>query len=76
MEIEQNIGINTVSFAYPNGNYSENVISTLMNNGFACAVTTKRKYLKKNISLFELPRIGVHEDISNTIPLFVYRLLV
>jgi len=64
------------TFAYPNGNYDENVQHVLQECVFAGAVTTKKGFLGRDTPLMEIPRIGIHEDISNTIPMFRARILL
>jgi len=71
-EIDQSI----VLIAYPNGNYSKDVIKILPKYGVRAAVTTKRGLVHDSISLYELPRIALHEDISNSESLLQWRLFV
>ena len=63
-------------FAYPNGNYNNTTIKILKKIGFQAAVTTKRGFVSHSINITELPRIAMHEDISNNTPLFYWRILV
>lgn len=74
--IEQSLGVKVTTFAYPNGNYNADVLTLLQEGDFAGAVTTKRGYLKQSTSLMEIPRIGMHEDISDTYALFHGRILL
>lgn len=74
--IEYHLGIPVTLFAFPNGNYSTPAIAVLEQNNFLGAVTTRRGYVDKNTSLMELPRIGMHDDVTNTIPMFFSRLLL
>lgn len=73
--IEDRLGVPVTLFAYPNGNYTPQMIGMLKQSGFLGAVTTKRGYVDKNTSLMEMPRIAMHDDVSKTIPLFFSRLL-
>ena len=77
-KIENEIGQPCLSFAYPNGNYSNEVISVLQDSGIMAAVTTSRGYVTaaNTSTLFELPRIAVHDDVSCSCSLFWWRLLV
>ena len=63
-------------FAYPNGNYNATVLSTLPGSGIEVAVTTRRGLVQPDSPLLELPRIGVHEDVSKTLPLLQWRLFI
>lgn len=74
--IGRKIGKKCVFFAYPNGNYNESIISSLGNAGFTAALTTKRGYVSSDSTLLELPRVGVHEDVSCNLPLFLWRLII
>ncbi|MBT1071828.1 polysaccharide deacetylase family protein [Pelotalea chapellei] len=74
--IETCIGKRVGLFAYPNGNTTAGIRKVLAENGFHAAVTTRRGYLESEGSLLEVPRIGIHEDVSSNIPLFRSRMLL
>ena len=74
-EIEQRLGRPPTFFAYPNGNYSDDLQALLKQKGFRGAFTTRKGWFDNNVGLFEIPRIGMHEDVSSTIPLFYARIL-
>lgn len=59
-------------FCYPNGGYSDQMIGLLKETGYRAAVTTRFGYEDGNSGreLYRLHRIGIHNDITNTIPLF------
>ena len=46
-------------FAYPNGDYNDSVISTVMAAGFGAAITTAPRPWERNDQLFALPRVGI-----------------
>ncbi len=78
-EILENKGINFVPiFCYPNGNYNQDIINCVKESGYNAAVTTKRGHIDlrniKQLDLFTLPRIGIHNDISYTESLFQWRI--
>ncbi len=75
-DIHSQIDVSAEYFAYPNGNYTQQVLPMLTVSGITAAVTTKRGLVKKDSPLLELPRIAVHEDISSTLALFQWRLFV
>lgn len=75
-EIEHRLGGTVRTFAYPNGNYSESIRDFLAENGFNAAVTTRKGFLTREMPLMEIPRIAIHEDVSNTIPMFRSRILL
>jgi len=74
--IEDRLGVPVTLFAYPNGNYTPQMIGMLERNGFLGAVTTRRGYVDGNTPLMEMSRIAMHDDVSKTIPLFFSRLLL
>ncbi|WP_190294904.1 polysaccharide deacetylase family protein [Marinobacter sp. R17] len=57
--IESWTGIKPKHFAYPNGNYSENVLDALSAFGFSTLVTTKPGIWDGSRSLMEIPRLGI-----------------
>jgi len=73
--IEDQLGIQVNYFAYPNGNFNKDIKKLLKRIGFKGAVTTQKKLIDEKVSLFEIPRIGMHDDVSNSIPLFIARIL-
>jgi peptidoglycan/xylan/chitin deacetylase (PgdA/CDA1 family) len=75
-DIDKNLGLHVNHFAYPNGNYNSALIKILTRVGFKSAVTTRKGRLDNKTSFYEIPRIGVHEDVSNTIPLLIARILM
>ena len=75
-QIEKRIKKQVNFFAFPNGNYNKKVLAILRDTQFAAAVTTMRGYINISSHLLELPRISIHDDISCTPPLFLWRLLV
>lgn len=74
-DIEQILGCKVSTFAYPNGNYNESIRDFLAESGFKAAVTTRKGFLARGAPLMEVPRIAMHEDVSNTIPMFRSRIL-
>jgi len=68
------LGIDSPIFAYPNGRMTDEAVSKLEELNYTAAVTTQRGYVLGGTSLFGIPRIGIHEDVSNTTPLFLARL--
>ncbi len=61
-------------FCFPNGDYSPRALE-LVGNNYLAAVTTKKGIVTANTcSNYELTRIGVHEEVSNSRRLFGARL--
>ena len=66
--IVDNLGVTPKLFAYPNGNLNQEIKNLVKKHGFTAAVTTRKGWVKDGADLFELPRIGMHEDVSKTLP--------
>lgn len=75
-ELENQLSVRPELFAYPNGNYNRDLPVILLRNNFKGAVNTHKKWFGKEVPLFGIPRIGIHEDVSCTIPLFFARILL
>ncbi len=62
-------------FCYPNGSYNKEITVMVKAAGYQAAVSTHFGF-ENDLpqDLFSLKRIGIHNDISSTIPLFAYRL--
>jgi hypothetical protein len=62
-------------FCYPNGSFNQEIQNTVRDCGYEAAVTTKFGFEgKKPVDYFGIKRIGVHNDISSTLPLFSFHL--
>jgi peptidoglycan/xylan/chitin deacetylase (PgdA/CDA1 family) len=66
-----------VPLAYPNGNYNDNVINLVKKHGYNLAVTTKKGWVRRSDGerIFELDRIGIHQDMTSTNAMFGCRIL-
>ena len=58
------------AFCYPNGDYSPELARLVEEAGYRCAVTTRNGTVEDSPGPFELCRILLHDDISNTRALF------
>lgn len=62
--------------AYPNGNYNDKIIRLVGEAGYQAAVTMDRQlYDPTEQSQYTIPRIGMHDDVTNTEALFQARIL-
>jgi len=62
-------------FCYPNGAYTEAVVQHVKAAGYVAALTTDTGWeTTTRPDLFRLHRVGVHNDISRTTPLFALQL--
>ncbi len=75
-QLENHLGRPIDLFAYPNGNFNKDLQAILKRHGFTGAVTTSKGWVGNETALLEIPRIGIHEDVSQTIPLFFARILL
>lgn len=73
-DIKNHLGIFPEFFAYPNGNYTLEIKEILKKHGFKAATTTNRGKVENDVDPFEIPRIGMHEDVSNTESMFLARM--
>jgi peptidoglycan/xylan/chitin deacetylase (PgdA/CDA1 family) len=61
--------------AYPNGNYDREIIERVKAAGFVAAVSTRFGFEGcSSTDFFELKRVGVHHDMSATLPLFSFHI--
>jgi peptidoglycan/xylan/chitin deacetylase (PgdA/CDA1 family) len=62
-------------FCYPNGNYSAEIAERVRLAGYQGAVSTQPGWETRIPSdLFGLRRVGIHHDVTQTVPLFALRL--
>ena len=61
-EIEEKLGKEVKCFAYPYGDYNEEIIELVKTAGFACAVTTHPFPISKLTNFYALGRIGIDSD--------------
>jgi len=64
-QLEQRFGTRVTSFCYPNGDYSPAALA-LVRKHYACAVTTQTGWNTIKSDPFQLRRISIHEDATNT----------
>ena len=62
-------------FCYPNGTYSDEVVGRVKAAGYIGAVTTDFGWeTRMPRDLFRLRRVGIHNDIARTTPLFAFHM--
>lgn len=69
------MNITDISFCYPNGNYSNEIVSIVKEHLFSLAVTCDPGINKHGSDLYTLKRISLHEDICSSSNLFYYHLV-
>lgn len=71
--IEEHLGSRPRTFCYPNGDYNEGAVN-LVRTAYLGAVTTRPGWNSPSSNVYELTRVGVHEDVSRTREAFLSRL--
>lgn len=74
-KIEYMLGKTCSLFCYPNGNVNNKAKEIIKKLNFQGAVTTKRGYVDPFSDYLEIPRFGVHEDISHNEALLMWRIV-
>lgn len=73
-DIVERLHVTPDFFSYPNGNYTVAIKMLLKKHCFKAAVTTKKGIFDKNSDLLEIPRVAIHQDISETLPMLLGRI--
>ena len=67
-----------IPFAYPNGNYTDEIIGIVKDAGYSMALTTEKGWNPIGISgkyNYKLKRIGIHQDMTSTNAMFGCKIL-
>jgi len=74
-EIEQHLGKKITSISYPNGNYNEEIIEEAKSSGYETAFGTQNGLMAPDDNPFTIKRVNIHEDMTNSIPMFLARIV-
>jgi peptidoglycan/xylan/chitin deacetylase (PgdA/CDA1 family) len=74
-EIENQTGQEVKCFSFPNGNSSNQLIQLVKKCGYACSFIGDTGKIDGNADPYSLKRIGMHNDVSENLPMFACRLL-
>ena len=74
-DIEYQLGCRVRTFAYPNGNHTDDICCILEDSGFCGAVTTRKGLLASVTPPMKIPRVAIHDDVSFTVPMLRSRML-
>ncbi len=72
--IEKKLGKEINSFSYPNGSYTQEVVKLVKKSGYCIAFGTESGFVSSKDEPFTLKRINIHEDMTNSIPMFLARI--
>jgi peptidoglycan/xylan/chitin deacetylase (PgdA/CDA1 family) len=73
--VRQRFADTVPAFGYPNGSWSPAVAQQVKASGYQLAFTTRPGHVGCDDDPFSLPRMNIHEDMTNTTPMFIARLV-
>ncbi len=62
------------SFCYPNGGFTNEITEIVRDSGYQIAVTTRDGWNHIDGNIVALNRVGIHQDMASSVPLFASRL--
>lgn len=71
--IGKRLGKDICAFSYPNGDYSEQVMEAVRLVNYRVAFTTESGPVSVNDNRYSLRRRNIHEDMTDSIPMFLAR---
>jgi peptidoglycan/xylan/chitin deacetylase (PgdA/CDA1 family) len=72
--IELQLNAPIKSFSYPNGDYTKKIAERVRQCGYDIAFGTENGFITHLDNPFTLKRINIHEDMTNSIPMFLARI--
>jgi len=73
LQIAEHLASTCSAFCYPNGNYDDE-IKEIVTRYYSCAFTSRHGFVRHGDDLFELKRIGIHNDVTSTRAMFACRI--
>ena len=73
--IRSRLGVPTLMFSYPNGEFDDNAIDILKEQDVHYAFTANRGFIRKGSCILTLPRINIHDSNSKNMPMFLCTIL-
>lgn len=71
LNILQETGTSSIPvFCYPDGSFNERITMMVKDAGYKASVTTETGYTDAQSNRYKLKRVGIHDDVTKTIPLF------
>lgn len=68
--IEREAGVGVTSMSYPNGDWNSEIAAQVRARGFQSAFSMVRGPAASTTPLYAVPRVNIHEGVTNTVPLF------
>jgi hypothetical protein len=72
--IESKLNTTINSFSYPNGDCTKKIEKCVKEFGYEVAFGTQHGFVTHNDNPYTLKRTNIHEDMTNSIPMFLARL--
>jgi len=72
--IESHLSLTIKSFSYPNGDYTNKITGQARQHGYEIAFGTEPGFITREDNPYTLKRINIHEDMTNSMPMFVARI--
>ena len=72
--LEQRIGQRIDAFSYPNGDCNERLAEAVRDHGYRVAFGTEKGFVIPGADPFNIRRVNIHQDMTETIPLFLARI--
>jgi peptidoglycan/xylan/chitin deacetylase (PgdA/CDA1 family) len=73
-ETEKHLNQPVCAFSYPNGDYNKDVLKAVQDQGYTVAFGTENGFVSHLDDPFRVKRINIHEDMTDTIPMFLCRI--
>jgi peptidoglycan/xylan/chitin deacetylase (PgdA/CDA1 family) len=75
MTIQQNTKKQPDIFCFPNGAHSHELLRIVEETGYKAALSTIEGRLSETSDRYSLPRVNIHQGATDTIPLFLSKIL-
>lgn len=72
--IKEHFQLENIPFCFPNGSSNTNLRNQISKIGYFCSFSGSKGHVTLKSDIFNLERISIHNDVSNSTPLFACRL--
>lgn len=73
--IDSHLQKRTLTFSYPNGNWSPAVVNLVKESGYRMAFTTQTGHVGCGDDRFTVRRVNISEDVTSSTPMFMARIV-